>query len=127
MAVASPKASIGDRLKAVREATALLQKDFVARLNDVVAELYGDRAVKFDAPRVSKLENGRQEPTFADIAVYAMVDPLRRGKLWLAWEEEVDSAMAAPRRHGPSVIKQPPDEIFNQPVPRRRKPGERQA
>lgn len=127
MAVKPPEALISDRLRAIREATQLLQKDFVARLNAAVAELYGDGAVMFDAPRVSKLENGRQEATLADIAVYAAVDPLRRGKLWIGWGDSVDSAMVPVPRQGPSVIKQPPEEIFDRPAPRKRKPGEKRA
>lgn len=89
----SPLSEIGDRFKSVREATGLLQRDFVALLNDAAKALYGARAPRFDAPRVSKLENGRQEASIMDVAIYATVDPLRRGKLWVGWSETADSAL----------------------------------
>lgn len=120
------ESAIGGRMLLVREATDLLQKEFVARLNEASLTLYGRRGPRYDPPRVSKLENGRQEPTLADVAIYAAVDPRRRGKLWLAWNESADSALAAPRRQGPSVIQEPPTDTFDQPIPRR-KPGQRRA
>lgn len=98
------------RLKAVREAAGVTQLQFLARLN-AAAESLGKRT--YAQSQLSRLENGLQEPTFDDVAVFALVDPERRGKLWLAWGETTDSAQLP--KAGPSVIKEPPAEIFDQP------------
>lgn len=119
--------SVGARLRDVRESTKLRLEDFVPALNARARELLGDAAPTFNGGRVSKLELGVQRASLDDIAVYAAIDPQRRGKLWLAWDEAVDSAITRPRRQGPSVIQEPPEETFNQPIPRKRKPGEKHA
>lgn len=118
--------SVGERLRDVREATRLKIEDFVPALNRVSRDLFGDAGPAFNGGRVSKLELGVQRASLDDIAVYAAIDPKRRGKLRLAWNETVDRSMAQPRQ-GPSVIQQPPEEIFDQPIPRRKKPGEKRA
>lgn len=76
---------VGARLRAVREATGLTQVQFLARLNRA-AEQLGVRP--YAQSVLSRLENGLQQATFDDVAVYAAVDPLGRGKLWLGWGEE---------------------------------------
>lgn len=111
----------------IRKDTGLTQELFVTRLNDAARQLYGDEGKRYRQDTLSKIERAHgQAPTFEDVAVWAAVDPKRRGKLWLAWNETIDNTMAQPRQ-GPSVIKEPPEEIFDQPIPRRRKPGERRA
>lgn len=78
------------RLKLVREATGLTQLQFLPRLNAVAAKLH---VREYSQSTLSKLETGTQEPSFDDVAVFAAVDPERRGKLWLAWNEREDSAL----------------------------------
>jgi transcriptional regulator with XRE-family HTH domain len=80
------------RLRAVREATGLTQLQFLAKLN-AAAERLGTRA--YVQSLLSRLENGLQVPSFDDIAVYASIDPERRGKLWLAWGEAEDATLKA--------------------------------
>jgi transcriptional regulator with XRE-family HTH domain len=78
------------RLRAVREATGLTQLQFLPLLNEAAARL-GVRA--YAQSTLSRLETGLQEATFDDVAVFASVDPERRGKLWLAWNEQTDSTL----------------------------------
>lgn len=115
------------RMKQVRDEARMTQEVFCAELNRASAALFGDEGPRYRQGVLSKIETGMQAPTFDDIEVWAAVDPRRRGKLWLAWEEDVDSALEVPRRQGPSIIQEPPPEVFdNQPMPRR-KPGQRRA
>lgn len=62
----------------------MLIKDFVM----VIQRL---RKVSYDPSAISRLENGDRAASLEDIDAIAAVDPLRRGKLWLAWGEEQDS------------------------------------
>lgn len=84
---------ISDRLKAVREATGLTQLRFLPRLNHVAVAL-GVR--EYSQSTLSKLESGAQAASFDDVAVFAAVDPKRRGRLWLAWGEERAEQTAEP-------------------------------
>lgn len=63
----------------------MLIKDFVV----VIQRL---RKVSYDPSAISRLENGDRLASLEDIEAIAAVDPLRRGKLWLAWGEDQDSA-----------------------------------
>ena len=80
------------RIKAVREALGLTQEALLPVLNDAAQRL-GVRVFKQSS--LSKIEGGPQAVSFDDVAVYAAVDPKRRGKLWLAWGEKADATMAA--------------------------------
>lgn len=114
------------RMRQIREDTGLTQELFVGRLNATADALFGAGVKRYRQDTLSKIEN-RQSPTFVDVAVWSSLDPKRRGKVWLAWGEDADSALAAPpRRQGPSVIQEPPPDTFDQPIPRR-KPGQRRA
>ena len=73
------------RLLAVREALRMTQAQFLGPLNKEAAAR-GVRA--YSQSTLSKLEGGGQAVTLDDIAVFAAVDPLKRGKLWLGWGEE---------------------------------------
>jgi transcriptional regulator with XRE-family HTH domain len=81
-----------ERCKDVRSATGLKQADFAARLDQAAKRLHGEKAIRYDQPLVSILENGGRSMTLEDVAVYAAVDPLRRGKLWMGWGEHIESA-----------------------------------
>jgi hypothetical protein len=114
------------RLIEVRAATALTQTSFADRLNEASRALYGEHGPRYRQGNVTKLETGAQYASLADVAVYAMVDPKRRGKLWLGWDESDDASMR--RTHGPSVIKPTPDEMFDRaPLPRRKPAAKKQA
>jgi transcriptional regulator with XRE-family HTH domain len=89
-------ASVGERLKSVREAMRLEQRAFVERLNAVSRALFGRGGPTFDQGRVSRLETNKQRASLEDIAVYATIDPKRRGKLKLAWNETHDVTMVEP-------------------------------
>lgn len=124
----SAREAIRGRMLQIRKDAGLTQEAFVERLNAAARQLYGDDGRRYRQDTLSKIEkpNG-QAPTFDDVAIWAAVDPKRRGKLWLGWDEAVDSALvAAPRRQGPSVIQEPPADTFDQPIPAT-KPGRRQA
>lgn len=70
------------RLRAIREALGLTQIEFLPVLNRE-AEALGQRA--YSQSTLSKLESGAQAATFDDVLVFALSDPLGRGRLWLAW------------------------------------------
>jgi transcriptional regulator with XRE-family HTH domain len=97
-AVVTAKASttVGERFRAVRDASGLLQRDFVARLNEASIARFGTAGPRYDPSRVSRLENDRQVATLEDVAIYADVDPLHRGKLWVGWCEAVDATLRVP-------------------------------
>lgn len=87
----APKPSsdpLAQRLIAVREATGLVQVDFVKELNRANRKLFGGGARMYTQSTLSKLEIGWQEPSLDDVAVYAAIDPLKRGKLWVGWGEK---------------------------------------
>lgn len=75
------------RLVAIREATGLRQTDFVVQLNRVARGLYGRGVRRYRQPTVSNLECGHQAVSLMDVAVYAAMDPKKRGKLWVGWGE----------------------------------------
>lgn len=83
-----------ERLRSIREASGLTQVQFLERLNRATAAA-GMRP--YVQSVLSRLENGGQQATVDDIAVFAAVDPKGRGKLWLAWGEKDDPTL---RRHG---------------------------
>lgn len=95
-----------ERLKQVREATGLTQLQFLPRLNGAASAL---GAKDYSQSTLSKLETGAQDASFVDVSVFATVDPLGRGKLWLAWGDAEDATLARPKA-GPSVIKSPSKE-----------------
>lgn len=73
-----------DRLKQVRAALGLTQLEFLPVLNAAAAKV---GAGPYSQSKLSKLESGSQAADFDDIAAFAAADPLKRGKLWLAWGE----------------------------------------
>lgn len=79
----------GDRVKAVRESLRLKQPDFAAMLTDE-ARRQGRSWLRYDVSMVSRLENGSRDLSIDDTAIIAGIDPERRGKLWLGWEEKDD-------------------------------------
>ncbi len=57
-------------------------------LAEFVALVKKRRGVTYDASAVSRMENGTRKVTLEDIDVLAPLDPLKRGKMWLAgWDE----------------------------------------
>lgn len=112
----------GMRFRAVREAHTrrgnepLPQTEFAGLLRAAAARRYGSAVERvYSQSVVNRLELGDQKPTPQDIDLYASVDPLQRGKLWLAWGEKEDATMGAPR-HGPSVIQENEEAVFEEPT-----------
>lgn len=91
--VSVTRESVGARLRAVREATGKKQQDFVPLLDAAAADLYGSGELTYSQSALSRLETGGQTATLEDIAVFARVDPKRRGKLWVAWGETEDAEL----------------------------------
>lgn len=122
---------IARRLREVREATGLTQIEFLPRLNAAAKSLNMKRT--YAQALLSRFETGTQVPTFADVAAYAVVDPKRRGKTWLAWGERADAITreteeAVSRRLGAAPMEMRPvdelDEEETQPAaPSRRRRG----
>jgi hypothetical protein len=58
-------------------------------LAEFVALVKKRRGARYDASAISRMENGTRKVTLEDIDVLAPMDPLRRGKAWLAcWEDD---------------------------------------
>lgn len=53
------------------------------------AVLIRDRTgLRIDPTELSRLERGLKTPSLAIVDAIAQVDPLRRGRSWLAWGDE---------------------------------------
>jgi hypothetical protein len=110
MVIAEQGQRAADRLREIREAHVdgdgepMYQAEFARLLQNQGERMYGDLLEhKFSPSLVNRLENAGQPPTLQDIAIYAAVDPHRRGKLWAGWGEREDSSMLQER--GASVIR----------------------
>jgi hypothetical protein len=97
---APPAGGLGQRFRAVREAhrradgSPLPQADFARLLAEAARRLFQGKVERvYNQSVVNRLEGENQKPTPQDIAVYAHVDPQGRGKLWLAWGEQVDATL----------------------------------
>lgn len=53
-------------------------------------------AGRYDSSVVSRLESGARKLTLVDAAAYAAVDPLKRGRAWVAWGPAVAEEEARP-------------------------------
>lgn len=51
-------------------------------LDDLIAEKTGRR---IHASELSRIETGKRPPHIVDVEAIAAVDPLQRGRAWLAW------------------------------------------
>lgn len=88
--------TVGARIFQVRQALGvdprkpLSVRAFAAVLTEAAgARLGGDR--RYDGSTISRWERGLVTPSLDDLAVIASIDPIQRGKAWLAWGED-DSA-----------------------------------
>jgi hypothetical protein len=129
--VAANDADIRFRFKQVRVAARLTQPELVPRLQAAAVQLYGAQAPRYTQTRISDIERDARRIRLEDVAVYAAVDPLRRGKLWLGWNERTDSALlplapTLPRLRGRSVTEQLAAQEAEKPR-RRRDGGEKSA
>lgn len=66
------------------------------------------------------------EPDSDEVAILATLYGLSSQELRFAELLTPTAAIVAPPRQGPSVTREPPEETFDQPIPRK-KPGRRQA
>ena len=83
--------TVGDRAFLIRQARGTPRKpetlqQLAAALNGA-AEAFG-LAVRYTQDTVARMETGRREIGLDDVKVLAAVDPLQRGRLWLAYGEE---------------------------------------
>lgn len=85
---------VRERLRAVRESTGLTQLVFAAKLDALAQARLGAEARRYVPATISKLETGAQAADFDDVELFALMDPERRGKLWLAWNERRDATLA---------------------------------
>ncbi len=100
------KATVGDRVREIREALDQKQPKFAQTLTAAAKRLGIDAT--YDNTQVSKMEVGRREVTLNDAAVIASVDPSKRGKAWLAWGEraEVVEPKISPAQDDPRTTHQ---------------------
>lgn len=118
---------VRERMLAIREERKDRQGDFAARLNQAAESL--GVPTRYTQDMVSKMENGGRTIFIEDVAVLALVDPRRRGKLWLGWGEERDSSLATARR----VAEPTPPPVATgfqtkeQRAAKKRRPGDKSA
>lgn len=71
---------VGARLKSVRVALGLSQLEFIALLWEKLG-------YELRQSELSRIESGKQAATLEDFTAFAAVDPLQRGRAWLAFED----------------------------------------
>jgi hypothetical protein len=114
----------GERLFLIRAALGTGLKNPML-IDDFVALVQRETGVTYDPSAISRTENGGRKLSLDDVPPFAAVDPLRRGKLWLAWGEQSDTTMSAARQ-GPSIIQENDDAIFDEPnVPEKKSAAKR--
>lgn len=84
-----------ERVKAIREALGYTQLTYLPVLNAASAAVLGVGVREYSQSTYSRIESGRQEPTFDDIAVFASLDPEHRGPLWLIWGDAAAAMFSA--------------------------------
>lgn len=96
-----PKAAadVPARLRAIREATGLTQEQFRAVL--------ARAGLDISQSQLSRLENGGEVPDLDELAAYAAVDPLQRGRLWLAWGDDLQEGRAPTKSGGAAAPRGP--------------------
>ena len=77
LAVCSDQA-VGQRVREIRETLGMTALAFVAHV-------YRETKQSYSQSQLSRIENGKQSVTLADVAVFAAVDPLQRGREILAF------------------------------------------
>lgn len=94
---------VGHRIYEVRSALGpndrheMPQRAFAELLNAAAEELIADEEERptYDSSVIARLEAGKRRASVYDITVVAAVDPLRRGVVWLAWDDLADDLTPA--------------------------------
>jgi hypothetical protein len=87
--VADEPQTVRERVYEIRKAlgpdrrTPLSQGEFAKRANAVAAR-HGLKST-YDASFISKIESGIRAVSIEEVPVFAALDPLKRGEMWLAW------------------------------------------
>lgn len=77
---------VGDRILLIRQALGSVRDPLAL---EKLSKLVRDQTGHFiDKSELSRMERGKQGVSLADIDALARVDPLKRGKTWLAWGDE---------------------------------------
>lgn len=100
------------RLRAIREATGMTQKQFRAAL--------ARAGLTRTQGQISSLENGGKKASLDELAAYAVVDPLKRGRLWVAWGDAPRPSGVVPGADGRADADWQTPEPPATPVKRRR-------
>lgn len=95
--------SVGDRVRAIREARGEKQPEFAAALTAAARRL--GITETYDNTMVSKMEVGRRDVGLIDAAVIASLDPSERGRSWLAWGDQAEQATVPKHKPGERVPK----------------------
>lgn len=119
--------TIGERLFKIRAACGKGERD-PETLDDFAVRVAKATGVSYNPVTLSLLERGKRHWRVADVEAFARVDPLNRGKEWLAFGDEAEQPRAAEPDHRRPVILSPgetdgvPDQIPTaSPVARRRR------
>lgn len=70
-------ADIGPRLKDIRERLGLTLIE--------MRELLIEHGLRLSFSNVNRMELGTEMPTVDELRIFAALDPLKRGRLWLVW------------------------------------------
>jgi hypothetical protein len=75
--------TVGERIYLIREALGTRRDPMpLDKLAELIERTTG---AVYDKSILSRMETGERKVSLDDVAVLASVDPLKRGKAWLAW------------------------------------------
>lgn len=96
----------GHRVYLIREALGTRREPMpLQRFADVIRETTG---AVYDKATLSRMETGERKVSLEDIETIAQVDPLKRGKVWLAgWDDEGGGQGAKPTNGAPTAPQAP--------------------
>jgi hypothetical protein len=113
--------TVGERIYLIREALGTRRDPMPL---DKFAELI-ERATGavYDKSILSRMETGERKVSLDEVAILASVDPLKRGRGWLAWGED-SAGGASPTHDGPApevrqVRTRPEQEISHLGTPKK--------
>lgn len=108
----------GERVYLIREALGTRRDPMpMERFAEIIARTSG---AVYDKSTLSRMETGDRKVSIEDIEAIAPVDPLKRGKTWLAaWDDELsdEGREGAPTNgapdliNGPTIQRQLPKEV----------------
>jgi hypothetical protein len=94
--------TIGGRIYLIREALQTRRDPLpLDKFAALIAETTG---VVWDKSTLSRMETGDRKVLPEDVAIIAQVDPLKRGRSWLAWGDDDEGQQGAPLNHTPGPL-----------------------